>query len=307
MTGLRLGFALPVSGSWATPENMLEVAETADRLGYASLWTFQRLLYPAGASWDPVYRSVTDPLISLAYVAKAAPRPRLGVAVVNLPFYSPAVLSKQLTTLDLVSGGRLDIGLGLGWSAEEFEAAGVDLAGRGRRADEFLAALQATWADGVCEFHGEFYSIPPSRFEPLPAQRPHPPILLGAMSEPALRRAGRLADGWVSSSRADLTRIARSVSVVREAAAEAGRDQARLRFVVRGVVRVGPGGATDRAPLTGSFDEIRSDLPRLGAAGITEVFFDLNFDPRIGSPDADPGESMAAARELLAAFAPGAS
>lgn len=304
MSGLSVGFALPVSGSWATAPNMLEVAETADRLGYASLWTFQRLLHPADASWDPVYRSVTDPLISLAYVAAAAPRPRLGVAVVNLPFYSPAVLSKQLTTLDLLSGGRLDVGLGLGWSPEEFEAAGVDMARRGPRAEEFIRALRATWVDEVAEFHGEFYSIPPSRFDPRPVQRPHPPVLLGAMSEPALRRAGRLADGWVSSSRADLTRIARSVEVVREAAAQAGRDPAGLRFVVRGVVRVGATAGGERAPLTGSLDQIREDLPRLAAAGITEVFLDLNFDPRVGSPDADPQASMAVARELLAAFAP---
>jgi alkanesulfonate monooxygenase SsuD/methylene tetrahydromethanopterin reductase-like flavin-dependent oxidoreductase (luciferase family) len=117
MTGVRLGFGLPVSGSWATPEAMVRVAQRAEQLGYTSLWTFQRLLHPAEGDWGPMYRSVHDPLVALAYVAAATERVRLGVAIVNVPFYAPIVLAKQLTTLDAVSAGRLDVGLGLGWGA----------------------------------------------------------------------------------------------------------------------------------------------------------------------------------------------
>ncbi|MHB2024205.1 MAG: TIGR03619 family F420-dependent LLM class oxidoreductase [Mycobacteriales bacterium] len=305
VTGPLLGFALPVSGSWATRENVEVIARQAEEAGYASLWTFQRLLHPAGANWDPVYHSVTDPLITLAYAAALTRRPRLGVAVVNLPFYSPVVLSKQLTTLDLVSDGRLDVGLGLGWAPEEFQAAGVDMARRGARAEEFLRALAATWEPEVSEFAGEFYRVPPSRIEPKPVARPHPPVLLGAASEPALRRAGRLADGWISSSRADLSRISQSIEIVRDAAREVGRDPDRLRFVVRGVVMVRPGGRSDRRPLSGSLEEIRSDLPVLAEAGVGELFVDLNFDPEIGSPSADARESMRRAQQVLTALAPG--
>ena len=140
-------------------------------------------------------------------------------------------------------------------------------------------------------------------------QRPRPPILLGGLSEPALRRAGRLADGWVSSSRADLTTIGASIDVVKAAAAAAGRDPRALRFVCRGVVRVRDDAAAgaadgDRRPLTGSYDQIRADLADLAAQGLTEVFVDLNFDPEISGPGADPDRAVARAVEILDALAP---
>lgn len=119
-----------------------------------------------------------------------------------------------------------------------------------------------------------------------------------------MRRAGRLADGWISSSREDLDRIDEKIYIVKEAAREAGRDPEALRFVTRGVTRIRPSGAADRSPLTGSFEEIRRDVDALAARGVTDVFHDLNFDPEIGSPDADPGESMRRAEAALEALAP---
>ncbi|MFB9902554.1 TIGR03619 family F420-dependent LLM class oxidoreductase [Allokutzneria oryzae] len=301
---MRIGFAAPVSGSWATRPNLVRVARRAEELGYHSLWTFQRLLAPLDASWGEPYRSVHDPVVTLSYLAGVTRRIRLGVAVLNLPFFSPVLLAKQLATLDIVSEGRLDVGLGIGWSAEEFAAVGVDPRGRGRRAEEFVAALRTLWTDDEVEHEGEFYRVPRTRMEPKPVQRPHPPILLGAKAEPALRRAGRIADGWISSSSADLSTIGDSIALIRAAAAEAGRDAVRLRFVCRGPVRVRAAGARDRRPLTGSFDEIRGDLAVLADQGVTEVFVDLNFDPEIGSPDADPEESMRRAELALTELAP---
>jgi alkanesulfonate monooxygenase SsuD/methylene tetrahydromethanopterin reductase-like flavin-dependent oxidoreductase (luciferase family) len=142
----------------------------------------------------------------------------------------------------------------------------------------------------------------------VPVQRPGPPILLGGLVPRALVRAGQLADGWVTSSRADLTRIGESVAVVREAAEQAGRDPARIRIVCRGVVRWGapvtvPEGG-DRLPLSGSFDDIRADTERLAEHGVTEVFYDLNWDPLVGAPDADPAGAAARAEEILEGLAP---
>ena len=302
-----MGFAVPVSGSWATPANQVRLARRAEELGYHSVWTFQRLLFPAEPAsrrWSESYRSVVDPVVTLAYLAGQTSRIRLGVAVLNMPFYSPALLAKQLGTLDVVSGGRLDAGLGLGWSREEYAASNAPYARRGARSEEFLHALRALWTDEVAEFHGEFYDFPAVRMDPRPVQRPHPPILLGGGAPAALRRAGRLADGWVSSSGADLTTIGEPMRVVREAAAAAGRDPDALRFVCRGSVRVRPAGAADRRPLTGSLDEIRADLDVLAGQGVSEVFVDLNFDPQVGSPDADPAESMARAERVLDVLAP---
>lgn len=302
---MQIGFAAPVAGSWATAANMVEVATRAEQLGYATLWTFQRLLSPVDENGEfvlaPQYRSVHDPLATLAFLAGRTTAIRLGVAVLNLPFYAPIVLAKQLTTIDILSDGRLDVGLGTGWSPDEFEAAGVPMAGRGKRADDYLATLEAIWAPGVVDHTGSRYRVPRSRVLPAPVQQPHPPVLLGGMSEAALRRAGRAANGWISSSQADLTRIDESIEIVRSAARAAGRDADALRFVCRGVVKVREG---ERGPLTGSLAEIRQDLDDLAGKGVTEVFVDLNFDPEIGSPDADPAVSMARAREVLEALAP---
>jgi probable F420-dependent oxidoreductase len=281
------------------------VARRAEGLGYRSLWTFQRLLVPAHPdqrAGAEVYRSVLDPVASLAFVAGHTERVRLGLAVLNMPFYSPVLLAKQLTTLDVLSGGRLDAGLGLGWCREEFVASGVPLEHRGARGEEFLRALHALWTEEPVEFAGRFYRIPPARMQPKPVQKPHPPLLLGGSVEPALRRAGRLADGWISSSLADLTRVEEMIQTVHAGAREAGRDPAGVRIVVRGVVRVGKPDGDGRRPLTGTYEQIRGDLARLAAAGVSEVFVDLNWDPRMGSPDADPGLSLA--EEILERLAP---
>ena len=302
---MQLGFAVPVSGSWATPANGSEMARRAEELGYASLWTFQRLLSPLDGDapiLDPQYRRVHDPLATLAYLAAQTTTARLGVAVVNMPYYAPILLAKLLTTIDHLSDGRLDAGLGIGWSPHEFEAVGAPLGERGARAEDFVRCLQAIWTDEVVEYEGKFYRVPRARVDPKPVQKPHPPILFGGTAEPALRRAGRLADGWISSSREDLSRIDGSVDIVRRAAADAGRDPEKLRFICRGVVKVRAG---ERAPLVGSLDDIRADLADLAAKGITETFIDLNFDPQIGSPDADPAVSMRRAHEVLEALAPG--
>jgi probable F420-dependent oxidoreductase len=307
---MLLGFAVPASGSWATPANAVHVGRRAEDLGYSSLWTFQRLLSPVDDQnrpvLDPQYRSVHDPLITLAYLAGHTAAARLGVAVVNLPFYSPIVLAKLLTTLDHVSNGRLDVGLGIGWLPEELEAVGMSPKRRGRRADEYLRCMRTIWSERIVEHTGEFYRLARSLVDPKPLQRPHPPLLLGGTAEAALRRAGRLADGWISSSRADLRHIGQSIAVVRQAAVDAGRDPDTLRFICRGVVRRGAsGGGHPRAPLTGSFDDIRADLAELAGQGVTETFVDLNFDPHIGSPDADPAAAMARGEEVLEALAPG--
>ncbi|MQA86922.1 MAG: TIGR03619 family F420-dependent LLM class oxidoreductase [Streptosporangiales bacterium] len=305
---MKIGFGVPLSGSWATPDIQLRLIRRAEELGYHSAWTFQRLLIPAAAGdprWAEVYRTVQDPIVSLAYLAGHTSRIRLGFAVLNMPFFSPAQLAKQLTTLDIVSGGRLDVGLGLGWSPEEFGASGAPYERRGARGAEFFSVLRSLWTEESTEFHGEFYDFPPVRMDPKPAQRPHPPMLIGAFSGPALRRAGRLADGWISSSRANLTELAEPIAVVKQAARDAGRDPEALRFVCRGPVRVGPPGQPGRKPLTGSYEEIRADLDGLRAQGITEVFYDLNYDPTIGTPDADPAESVRRAEEALVALAPG--
>jgi probable F420-dependent oxidoreductase len=304
---MKIGFGAPVSGAWATPENLSTFAAQAEQGGYDSLWTFQRLLVPEGYGMDPVYRSVLDPVAALGYLAARTSRIRLGVAVVNLPFVAPAVLAKQAVTLDILSAGRFDLGLGVGWMPEEFEAAGASMARRGARADEYVAVLHALWAEGVTEFHGDFYSVPAGRAEPKPVQPGGPPVLLGGLAPAALARAGRIAEGWVTSSRTNLSRISEGIATVRAAAEAAGRDPAAVRIVCRGVVRAGEeatGPDGERLLLSGSFGQIRADIDWLGEQGVTEVFYDLNWDPLIGSPTVEEGASVERAHEILAALKP---
>jgi probable F420-dependent oxidoreductase len=300
-----IGFGAPVSGTWATPRNLTELAGRAERLGYRSLWTFQRLLVPTGTELAPVYQSVLDPMVSLGYLAAATSSVRLGVAIVNHPFQSPLLLAKQAATVDVLSGGRLDLGIGLGWLPEEFTGSGATMEKRGARADEYVAALRALWS-GQQGYQGKFFSIPAGRQDPPPVQRPGPPVIIGGMSQAAMERAGRIGDGWVTSSQADLSQIAESAKVVQDAARAAGRGPARI--ICRGVVRPGELSVSkktgERRRLSGSYDQIREDIRWLGSCGVTELFYDMNFDPAVGNPAADEGKAVLRACEILEELAP---
>jgi probable F420-dependent oxidoreductase len=304
---MKIGFGAPVAGAWATPAYLAAFSERAEEAGYASLWTFQRLLVPAGSGMEPVYRSVLDPMVALGYVAARTSRIRLGVAILNLPFVSPAYLAKQATTVDVLSGGRLDLGLGIGWMPEEFAATSASMARRGARTEEYLAVLRTLWADEVSSYNGEFYTIPEGRQDPRPVQQPGPPVLLGGMSRPAMERAGRIAAGWITSSRADLTKISEAVGVISEAAAAAGRDPDAVRIICRGVVLAGAeakGPDGGRRLLSGSYKQIREDAAWLAGQGVTELFYDLNWDPQIGNPSVAPEAAAERAGQILAELAP---
>ncbi|WP_041841353.1 LLM class flavin-dependent oxidoreductase [Actinoplanes friuliensis] len=292
----------PVSGVWADPLSVTGFAMRAEELGYHTLWSFQRLLAGADQNLAPVYQSVLDPLLALTYAAARTTQIRLGVAVINLPYVSPTYLAKQASTLDVLSGGRFDLGLGTGWSEVEFAATGSDPNPRGRRTEEYLAVLRTLFRGGQVSHAGEFYTVPPSVMAPPPVQAGGPPILLGGTADVALRRAGRIADGWVSSSKASLDDIARGTQIVRRAAEESGRDPDSVRIIVRGVVQAGL--RDDNVPLSGTWDQIRGGARLYEEAGVTELFYDLNWDPFIGSPDGDPRAAGERAEEILTALTP---
>jgi len=289
MTRMELGFGLPLAGAWATPEALVTVARRAEALGYHAAWTFQRLFYPVapreeyygapGGPWPAAFASVMDPLAVLAFVAASTRTIRLGVSVLIMPLYQPIVLAKHLATLDVLSGGRLDVGLGLGWSSDEWEAAGTSMERRGARADEFLRALKAVWTEDPVEFTGEFYRIPRGSVAPRPVQRPHPPLLLGGYHPSVLRRAATLCDGYTGGN-IPLAELTATVARVRDAAVAAGRDPARFPIVCRGSYNLTaePLGAPRRS-LWGSAAQIREDLGRYAEAGVTQIFLEPNFQP----------------------------
>ena len=312
---MQLGFSLPFAGSWATPDNQMTVARRAEELGYSSLWVAQRLLYPTeprsdypsapGQAWPVAFEAVVDGTVTLAHVAAVTRRIRLGTATLIAVYVPPLVLAKQLATLDIVSGGRLDVGLSLGWSQDEYEACGVPFRERGARLDEYLRCLEALWGDDPVEFSGRFYTVPRALFRPKPHQRPRPPILIGGYAPATVRRAATLGDGYLGGN-VPLARVVPLVDELRAAASAAGRDPGALRIVCRGSVRLfdEPRPDEDRRPLWGSLDQIRADVARYRDAGLDELFFELNFDPAIAAPGADPKASMTTALLLLEELAP---
>jgi probable F420-dependent oxidoreductase len=295
---VKLGFGLPVSGSWATPANIRRVAQDAEANGFASLWSFQRWL--ADESLPPVYQSVLDPMVALGFAAAVTERVRLGTAIVNAPFYAPVALAKQFASLDVLSSGRVDIGLGLGWAPYEYSAAGVPTDGRGKRFAEWLRCFDVLMtSDGPVEFAGEYYTVEPTRIAPAPVQRPRPPVLLGGTAPAALRRAGAQADGWISSSRLSLADVRASVVAVRDAAEQVGKARDEVRCIVRGVTQLRDSDDAKGA-LSGTLDKIRDGLATYAAAGVDEVFLDLNFDNQlVGNPAADPQQALDIAATLM--------
>ncbi|MFQ5828342.1 MAG: LLM class F420-dependent oxidoreductase [Candidatus Methylomirabilia bacterium] len=287
---MKLGFSLPVAGAWASPENQVRLARHAEALGYHSLWVFQRLLYALkpkndyppmpGQAWPKPFERVMDPIVSLAHVAGATTQIRLGTSVLILPYYSPILLAKQLATLDLVSAGRLHVGLGVGWSEDEYDAVGVPFKQRGKRAEEFLHCLKAIWTQEVVEFRGDFYRVPRSKVEPKPLQKPHPPITLGGYAPAVIKRAAALTDGY-NGGNVPLDRVVPLVKELRAAAEAVKRDPRSLHVVSRGSFQLhdSPRGA-NRRPLWGTLDEIREDIRRYAEAGLTELFLEANFDPK---------------------------
>ena len=202
---MRFGFALPQVGSAVGPEALVTVAKRAEDLGFDSFWVLDRILwpvnprepYPIGDGSLPVkYKSVLDPLETLTFAAAHTRRPALGTSVLNLPWYNPVLLARQLTTLDILSGGRLKVGFGIGWSQDEYQAAGAIWQERGKRADELIQALKKIWTTDPVEFQGKYYRIPKSVIGPKPVQKPHPPIYMAAYTPSAMKRVAAEANGW---------------------------------------------------------------------------------------------------------------
>ncbi len=284
---MRIGFTLPNIGPAGSAENIRRVAERAEALGYDSLWVTERLLYPVAprtaypASPDGVlpdaYRHALDPLETLTFAAACTRRVALGTSVLDIPFYNPVLLARRLTTLDVLSGGRLRVGLGQGWSDDEFEAAGARRQERGPRADEFLQVLKTIWTTDPVEFRGRYYRVPRSIIQPKPVQKPHPPIYLAAFAPAALERAARHADGWHPTG-IPVAGMRQMLGQLRDMARAAGRDPGTVQVVVRANLAftsapLGP----DRAIFAGSPDQVREDVQAVRALGASELFFDPTF------------------------------
>jgi probable F420-dependent oxidoreductase len=289
---MKLGFALPHIGPIATKDNIRKAAQEAEALDYYSLWTNERVLVPvqaktpypgsADGKLNPEYDTVFEHMTALTYASALTSRIRLGVSVINIPFYNPVMLGRRVATMDQLSDGRITLGVGLAWSEDECDVNNVPFRQRGRIGEEAIEALKAVWGPDPVEYHGRYFNIPPSVIGPKPVQTPHPPILVGAFMPKALDRAGRLADGFTGCC-APVDALISMMNSVREAARARGRDVNALQFVMRCLVTRTDQPIEDvsRPVAVGSWDQIRADTQKLAEAGVDETFFDVSFQPDV--------------------------
>jgi probable F420-dependent oxidoreductase len=270
------------------PATATAVVEEADRLGFDSVWIPEHLVMPVLAAGSP-FEGAThqpfppdtpfpDPFVFLAHLAARTTRIRLATHVFNIGLRHPFTTARAVATLDVVSTGRLDFGVGASWLAEEWSAAGLDFASRGRRVDEALTVCRRLWSEEVVEHRGEFFTFPPVMFEPKPVQRPWPPLHVGGDGAAALRRAALVGDGWVPMNHRldELADPISTMAALRTAAGRTGRVE---------VTFWGPA----REP---------ADFARYAAAGVDRVL------TRPWRRSEDPVEGVRRfARDLLAAAA----
>ena len=213
-------------GACADPETATAVARAAEDAGFDSVWTGEHVVLPdpqVPPSPSAPDNPMLDPAVALSFIAARTERIRLGTGIIILPQRNPVVLAKELASLDVLSGGRLIFGLGVGYLQPEFDALGVPFAERGPRATEYVEAIRALWTQPNPEYKGQFVQFGGIQAQPRPVQKPHPPIIMGANSPPAFRRTVRLGNGWFGFA-LDVEAAERSIAALREA--ERGCDRA---------------------------------------------------------------------------------
>jgi len=239
-----------------SPRHLPEIGQLAEANGFDSVWVPEHLVfpvdippaylyskdgYPPMRSDSPAY----DPFVILATVAAVTTTLRLGTNVYILPLRHPITTARSIVTLDRVSGGRFNFGIGMGWMQEEFEVVGQDFTNRGKRADEIIGLLRRLWTEDVIEHRGDYYEFQPITFEPKPLQKPGIPIFVGGTTPAALKRAGRLGDGWMShrsnisfdegsslTTDEDYVALEQQIATIERHRRDAGRDH--LPFEIRG-------------------------------------------------------------------------
>jgi probable F420-dependent oxidoreductase len=252
---MDIGVHLPHVGPQATRETIRTFARRMEELGYDSLWVSDHVVIPRQyESRYPYHPSgqlgwtelpLLEPVATLLFVAGVTERVRLGTTVLVVPMRNPVLHAKLLATLDVLSGGRLIFGAGVGWLREEFEALDEPFDHRGARMDEYLTVIKRLWTEDDPSFEGRFYRLSLSNVAcfPRPVQQPHPPLYIGGNTEPALRRAARIGDSWHAAG-SPPEEIEAALPKLQQYVREAGRDPAAVPVTVRIPVRAGDDATT---------------------------------------------------------------
>ena len=222
---MKIGVCSANSGPYTTREMLLELAERAETVGIESIWVSEHLVVAdprePPSPMDPE-DPILDPVSTLAFLAGSTHSVKLGTGIIVLPLRNPLILAKELATIDVLSGGRLIFGIGVGYVEREFAALGVPFDGRGDRTEDSLAAIRAIWTQDHPSHDGRMFAFDGVQAHPRPAQSPHPPIVMGGYAPVVMRRTVREADGWYGWG-LDLDETARRLEILRETAARVPR------------------------------------------------------------------------------------
>lgn len=256
---MKFGLRYCNTGRYVDPASAVELVQAAEEAGFESAWTVEHVVIPRGYQSAYPYAAdgripggegdfpIPDPLIWMAYVAARTSRIRLATGILILPQRNPVITAKEVATLDVMSGGRVLLGIGVGWLKEEFEALGVPFAERGRRTDDYIAAMRALWSSPAPTYEGRFIRFKDAFMRPKPV-RGDVPIIIGGHSEAAAKRAGRLAQGFFPARGV----MAELIAVVRREAGAAGRDP-------------------DAVEITASMPEDPGEIPALAKLGVRRL------------------------------------
>ena len=292
---MRYGFYLPTRGQTATPDALETLVARGEALGFASVMIADHVVFPTAVESKYPYTAdgrfpgqgdALEQLALMAFVAARTSRLRLVSSVMILPYRNPVFTAKALATIDVLSRGRVTVGVGVGWLREEFQALDApDFDRRGSVSDEYLRIFKTLWTTSPASFAGEFYRFTDVQCLPPPVQRPHPPIWIGGHSRAALRRVARLGDGWhpvganpavplgPDELRASLDELARLTEAE-------GRDPRTLTISYKAPVydTDRPVAGADRRPFAGSAGQIREDIEAFARLGVSELIFDFRAE-----------------------------
>ena len=277
---MKFGLRYCNVGRFVDPANAVELLQAAEEAGFESAWTVEHTVVPLGYAsqypYSPTGRMgprddmpIPDPLIWMAYMAAATSRIRLATGILILPQHNPVITAKQVASLDGMSGGRIILGIGVGWLKEEFDTIGAPFAERGARTDEYIGVMRALWSMEKPSFHGEFFDFENAYCLPQPPAG-RVPIVVGGHSKAAARRAGRLGDGFFPAreTRVDL------IAVARETAEAHGRDPGEVE-------------------ITASVPADLAELDALAALGVARVLIPVSPFPGMGATVGTPEEALA--------------
>lgn len=287
---MKFGVALTTRGRDATAETLARVSGATEEYGFDSVWVTDHIVIPnritsaypyeARGIFDvPANEYYLEPLTVLTYLAGVTHRIRLGTGVLVVPYRNPVILAKTVASLDVLSGGRVILGVGVGWMEEEFRALGLDTFGqRGAVTDEAIRLLRELWTRDEPRFAGRFFRVEDVRFYPKPVQKPHPPIWIGGHTPAALRRAALLGDGWHPiglrpSVGLHPEEYGQAVATLRRLAGEAGRDPGEIALTFRASLAFRDKPPSPRTPFIGSPAQILEDIRAYARLGVSHLVF----------------------------------